>query len=110
MTRVGPTQPTVSTTEGHDLLRAGRRVHRCQPTPPLTDYTYVTIDWGDGTPETTGTISQPGGVGTAFVVSGTHTYADTGVNGGIGHYPITVDVHDDTDGSTVTIYQHGQRC
>ena len=47
-------------------------------------------------------ISQPGGVGTAFIVSGTHTYADAGVNGGIGHYTITVNVHD-VDGSTIAI-------
>ncbi len=52
------------------------------------------IDWGDGTPNTVGTVSQPGGPGAAFIVSGTHTYADSGVNGGIGHYPITVNVHD----------------
>ena len=28
---------------------------------------------------TAGTVSQPGGVGTAFIVSGSHTYADSGV-------------------------------
>src|SRR5947199_165880 len=43
------------------------------PTAPLTDFT-ATIDWGDGT-TTPGVITQPGGTGTAFVVSGTHTYA-----------------------------------
>ena len=36
---------------------------------------------------TAGTISQPGGAGTAFIVSGSHTYADAGVNGGAGTYP-----------------------
>src|SRR5262249_46905469 len=51
------------------------------PTGPLSDFT-ATIDWGDGTPSlpdiTTGTITQPGGVGTTFNVSGTHTYTKAG--------------------------------
>jgi virginiamycin B lyase len=37
------------------------------------DFT-ATIDWGDGSPLTVGTIAQPNGPGTAFVVSGSHTY------------------------------------
>ena len=48
--------------------------------PPNTDAVanYVaTIDWGDGT-TTPGTITQPGGAGTAYSISGTHTYADEG--------------------------------
>ena len=40
------------------------------------DFT-ASIDWGDGT-VTSGTISQPGGVGTVYLVSGTHTYATSG--------------------------------
>ena len=53
------------------------------PMAPISDYT-ATIDWGDGTPNSQGTIIQPGGVGTTFEVLGTHTYADAGVNGGAG--------------------------
>jgi hypothetical protein len=64
------------------------------------DFT-ATIDWGDGTPLTAGTISQPGGVG-PFIVSGSHTYADSGTNGGAGIEPIQVLVVDD-DGSRLTI-------
>ena len=41
-------------------------------------------------------------MGTPFDVSGTHTYADAGVNGGIGHYTITIDLKD-VDGSSTTI-------
>ena len=82
-----PTQPTVNTTSrpssrsrcSHRRLfnAPGRLVHRRQsPTVrPIADFT-ATIDWGDGTPLTAGTISQPGGVGTAYVVTGSHTYAD----------------------------------
>ena len=51
------------------------------PLAPLSDFT-ATIDWGDGTPLTAGTISQPV-PGGAFIVSGSHTYADSGVNGGV---------------------------
>ncbi len=96
------TQPTVSTTEDVTFSGAIGSFADGNPAAPTTDYTYVTINWGDGTPATAGTISQPGGVGTVFLVSGTHTYADAGVNGGIGHYPITINVHD-VDGSTVAI-------
>jgi hypothetical protein len=42
------------------------------PTAPLSDF-MATIDWGDGT-TTSGVITQPGGAGTAFSVSGMHTY------------------------------------
>ncbi len=64
------------------------------------------INWGDGTPATLGTISQPGGIGTPYVVSGSHTYADSGVDSGAGHligtFLIQVSVVDD-DGSTLTV-------
>jgi hypothetical protein len=49
---------------------------------PLTDFTTgqggASIDWGDGSATSTGTITQPGGLGTAFIVQGTHTYAKLG--------------------------------
>ena len=64
------------------------------PAAPLSDFT-TTIDWGDGTPMTAGTVSQPGGVGTAFVVNGSHVYADAGVNGGVGTYAIQVFIVDE---------------
>jgi PKD repeat protein len=38
----------------------------------------ATINWGDGS-ATAGTTVQPGGIGTAFIVQGTHTYVDEGV-------------------------------
>ena len=74
------------------------------PTAPLTDFT-ATIDWGDGTPMTAGTVTQPGGVGTPFFVSGSHTYADSGVTTGTGNsgtYAIQVFVQD-VGGSRVTV-------
>jgi hypothetical protein len=44
------------------------------PAAPLGQFT-ATIDWGDGSVPTQGTITQPGGVGT-FFVGGSHTYSN----------------------------------
>jgi hypothetical protein len=49
---------------------------------PLLDFTTksggATIIWGDGTTATSGSITEPNGVGTAFVVNASHTYAEEG--------------------------------
>ncbi len=97
-----PTQPLVSTTEDQVFSGPVASFTNSNPTSTVSEYNYVSIDWGDGTPDSAGSVSQPGGPGTAFLVSGTHTYADAGVNGGIGTYPITVNVHDQ-DGLTLAI-------
>ena len=65
------------------------------PTSPLGDFS-ASIDWGDATPTSAGTIAQPGGIGTAFTVSGTHTYAEENNS-----YPVTV-VITDAGGSSAT--------
>ena len=61
------------------------------PGAPLTDYTTgkggAQINWGDGT-NSAGTVTQPGGTGTTFDVTGTHTYTANGT------YPISVSVTD----------------
>jgi hypothetical protein len=97
------TQPTVSGTEAVPFTEPVASFEEDFGTPheEIGDYT-ATIDWGDGTPSSVGTISQPGGPGTAFIVTGSHTYADSGVNGGIGTFPITVTVHED-GGKSLTI-------
>jgi uncharacterized protein (TIGR03118 family) len=41
-------------------------------TDPVGNFT-ATIHWGDGTPDTSGTISQPGGSGTPYVVTAAGT-------------------------------------
>ena len=65
------------------------------PTAPLTDYTG-NIDWGDGSPNSVAVFTQPGGVGTALVVDGSHNYAKHGV------YTVTTNVLDD-GGSRTTL-------
>ncbi len=66
--------------------------HDTNPSSSVGDFT-ATISWGDGT-TSLGGISQPGGVGTAFVITGSHTYADAHANG-TGMFPISVTVKDD---------------
>ncbi len=97
-----PIQPTVSTTEATVFTGPVASFTSANPTETVGDFNYVTIDWGDGTPLSFGTVTQPGGVGTEFLVSGTHTYATAGVSSGIGQYPITVAVHA-VGGSTLNI-------
>ena len=46
-------------------------------TSSLSDFT-ATIDWGDGTAVSAGTVTQPGGAGAPYAVSGSHTYAAGG--------------------------------
>ena len=54
------------------------------PEATVSDYA-VTINWGDGTPSSAGTVTTgPGG----FVISGTHTYAS------VGTYATTISVAD----------------
>jgi large repetitive protein len=76
------------------------------PLPPtgsssIADFT-ATIDWGDGTPPTAGTIVSLVGGAATYEVTGSHTYATSGVNGGPGSYKIQVLVVD-TGGSRLTI-------
>jgi large repetitive protein len=97
-----PIQPTVFTTEATAFSGPVASFTSANPRDTVSDFNYVTIDWGDGTPLSLGAVTQPGGAGTAFFVSGTHTYATAGVNGGIGQYPITVAIHA-VGGSTLNV-------
>jgi hypothetical protein len=71
----------VTATEGSILSAQVATFTDANPKAPLTDFTTgsggVTIDWGDGS-QSAGTVSQPGGIGTQFIVTGTHTYAEEG--------------------------------
>ena len=64
------------------------------PNATASDYT-ATVDWGDGSPDTPGTITGDG-KNTPFAVSGTHGYADEG------SFPVTVTIKD-TGGASTTV-------
>jgi hypothetical protein len=73
------------------------------PIAPISDFTiapgFISINWGDGV-TSTGSITQPGGVGTLFDVMGTHTYSSH-----VGS-PFTVTVTiEDVGGSTTTAHE-----
>ena len=67
----------------------------------LGDYS-ATIDWGDGTPTSSGSIAFGGTLGSttdAFTVTGSHTYAEESTadhSGFADGYHITVTIHHDT--------------
>jgi hypothetical protein len=65
------------------------------PIAPVTGFA-ATVTWGDGSGSSAGTITQPGGIGTAFDVSGAHTYAEGG------SYGVSVSVTD-VGGSTTML-------
>ena len=94
-------QPSMSMTEGKPFYGQIAAFGDTNPTSTPADFAAA-IDWGDGTPLVLGTVSQPGGPGTPFIVAGTHTFADAGLNGGIGHFPILVNVVD-TGGARASI-------
>ncbi len=50
----------------------------------------ATIDWGDGSANSIGTVTQPGGAGTAFVVRGNHTFVQAQAT----PYTVTVAIRD----------------
>jgi hypothetical protein len=67
-------------------------IDAASPFGTLSDFS-ATINWGDGTPVTAGTVTGPDGG--PYTVSGSHTYATTGV------FTITTTIHD-VGGSSAT--------
>lgn len=71
------TPSSFSAVEGHAVT--AQVATFTDPDPDASGSEYAaSIDWGDGTPAATATITQPGGIGTAFVVTASHTYAEEG--------------------------------
>ena len=99
------TQPAVMTTEGTPFAGAVATFSAINGTDvkPIGDFT-ATIDWGDGSAPTEGTIvaSDTPGI---YQVTGNHTYSDSGVNIGgtpsipAGTFALSVLVHDDGGGA-----------
>src|SRR5262249_51792251 len=63
------------------------------------NFTTISINWGDGSPAdtTTGSITQPGGAGAPFLISGTHTYGEEGT------FPVSVTFHDTLNNNNHTL-------
>src|SRR5262249_23716514 len=96
----GVTPPPVVTVAEGVLFSGNVAVYNdANPNAPAAEF-RATIDWGDESPQTAGTVTKSG---TSFLVSGSHTYADSlpigapgsGVPGPQnGTYPITIYVTD----------------
>ncbi|HEV2949418.1 MAG TPA: LamG-like jellyroll fold domain-containing protein, partial [Gemmataceae bacterium] len=69
--------PSISAIESTQFSGVVASVTDPDPPAPLSAWT-ASINWGDGSPVSAGTITQPGGTGTNLVVSGSHTYSDEG--------------------------------
>jgi hypothetical protein len=89
-------------TEGIPFTAVVATFNDANPLATVSDFNYVTIDWGDGSPMSSGIVIQPGGVGTTFEVLGTHTYANANSISGPGDFPTVINVHD-KGGSTILI-------
>ena len=87
-TGIGP----LTATEGKAFSGAVANFVDGNPTELLTDFA-VTINWGDGTDATTGTVSQPT-AGGPYVISGSHVYSRFGT------FTISTAINDDAGGST----------
>lgn len=90
-----PSPTTIVTTEGATFSGTVGQFTDLNASAPLSDFT-ATIDWGDGTSPTSGTIEIAGG-GT-FNVLGSHVYADDSTVHG--PYTITITVNDIGGAST----------
>ena len=94
------TQPVVAAVQGTQLV--GVQVAEftdANPTAPLSDFS-ATIDWGDGSPQSAGSFTQPGGPGTPIFVTGNHLYTNTPTLPASA-FNITVHIVD-KDGASVT--------
>lgn len=76
---------TISATEGASFTGPVASFSDPDTSATASEYT-ATIDWGDVTPPSVGTVSGP--TGGPFTVTGTHTYAEEGT------YTITVTITD----------------
>jgi hypothetical protein len=92
---VAASQPTIAATETTSFSGAVAVFNDGNGTNVAGDFT-ATIDWGDGTATTPGTVSGGSGV---FTVSGSHTYAEDGL------YIMAVKLADDTPGTATRTAQ-----
>lgn len=93
---LAPIPASINGTAGRELNDVVGRFTDTDPTELAANF-IATIDWGDDTPATAGTVSLPSGTGSPFEVSGSHTYASAGT------YPVTVQVVNPPNTSTTVL-------
>jgi hypothetical protein len=91
---VSATAVPVAATEGNAFSGTVANFNATDTTTLAAQYT-ATINWGDGSPLDTGTVSGGGG---SFTVSGTHTYTDENAASSA-----TVTITDTSNGNTTTV-------
>ena len=97
----------VSAVEGNPFVWVVANFTDDNPYSQLADYT-ATINWGDGSPPSTGTVQPGNGLGAYVVVvdsadHNTHTYADeTGSPNHLGPYNISVTIAENDGGASVS--------
>lgn len=90
-------QPTVLAAQGTPFSNVPVANFTDANSSAVTGDFAATINWGDGSAQSAGTITQPGGIGTPFVVTGGHTYGTS-----LGSpFAVTVTIHDLRGGNTV---------
>jgi hypothetical protein len=90
--------PTIEAVEGEALVDSIVALFDASPLGVSAQY-EVSIDWGDGTPVTAGTVAHGAVNDSPYTASGSHTYATPGT------YTATVTIRD--DGGTSTTYVSG---
>lgn len=61
------------------------------------NFTKVSINWGDGSAASAGTINGVGGAGATYFITGSHSYADEGSQS------VTVSLHDTMNNTDLTL-------
>jgi hypothetical protein len=85
---------TFNAPEGVSMTQVVATLTDLNPAATTSDFTTPSIDWGDGA-VTGGSISQPSGPGTPFLVTGTHTYDDSESSGAeMDGFPVVVTITD----------------
>jgi uncharacterized repeat protein (TIGR03803 family) len=90
LSAIGGTVNPITASAGSPFNSAVARFVDGTPTAAQADFTS-TIDWGDGTGPSTGTVSGP--TGGPFTVTGSHTYTASGT------YAVNVSLHEMVDNS-----------
>ncbi len=91
---VTATASVINAVEGNPFTGTVANFHSTNTSAPASEFS-ASIDWGDGTAATSGTVTGSSG---SFAVTGTHTYADEGVA-----TQATITITDTSNGNTTKV-------